>query len=439
MINSNNVKRINVSAFFLLFFSVFVFSCKKDKSDAGIGMQPTTDLLNASIIDTFSVQTYSKTVDSLKTDELSFGLLGSYVDPVFGKVTSGIYTQLGLSTVGTIIDVSAIVDSVKLYIRYGSKYGDSDPQTFSVQRITQKFYKDSAYYSTRNLPTDGVELMLTGYETQSPDLVSNVVVGPDTLNPMLVLRLNNSIGTDILNLYGGGGLANESALNDNFFGFKIAVNNPTQATKEGAVLYMNMTDAQTKMVIYYTEISGTKALSFPIGTNQARFCNFSHNYSGTNVEAVVNDSTLGQKYFYAQTMAGIEGVVKIPGISDLSALGNIIINKAELYVPVEYFTTDPYLPSTNVILYYVDAEGQDNITIDQITTADFGGIFDNTKKAYVFNIARHLQKVVRGQLPNNGFKIKTTSASVSANRIVMNGSKSDNREHPYFKIYYTKY
>jgi hypothetical protein len=434
-------KRTLVSAIFLLVTIFFLDSCKKEVSDIGLGIQPDEDLLNAIVIDTFQIESTTQLEDSLRTDELSTNILGSYVDPIFGKVTSDIYTQFSISSSISTIDISnTTVDSVKLQIRYSGFYGDMDPQTFSVKRITEKFYKDSAYYSNDVLTTDGVELVKSGFEVISPDIVSEVVVGADTLNPMLLINLDTLLGNDILNSVAGGSLASESAFNDFFYGLHLSVNNPGQATNSGGLLYFDMLNAQTKLIVYYTENSVSKQASFPIGANQARFSHFTHDYSGTPVEAAINTPSLGQQFFYAQTMGGVKGELKIKGLDGLKNLGNVIVNKAELYLPVQYYTADPYNVSANTFIFYKNSEGGSTVMIDQLSSfATYGGAYDDATKAYKFNIGRHIQEVVKGDVDNLGFVINTSGSSVSGARVVFSGQNSPNREKPYLKVYYTKY
>lgn len=434
-------KRIIVSAIFLLSLVVFLGACKKEATDTGISVQPDEDLLNATLVDTFTINTYTQLEDSLKTSDLSNVLVGSYVDPVFGKSTAEFYTQLGLSTVGTTVDLmTTTIDSVVLYVRYSKYYGDLDAQTFTVSKLTEQIVDDSTYYSNQTRTTDGVELIEPGYETIVPDFESNVVVGTDTLDPMLHIRLKNSFGNDILNLSTTGGLATESAFKSQFYGIKVGVNNPSQANGEGAILYMDLNDSQSKVIVYYTEASTAKQLALPTGSTQSRFSHFTHDYTGTAIASQLADSTLGNTFYYAQAMAGLKSIIDIKGINNLNSIGDIIINKAELYLPVQYFTTDIYTTPNNAFVFYTNDEGGISVTLDQLASSvTYGGSYDNVKKAYVFNIGRHVQRMLKGDVPNNGFVLNVSSASVSANRVILSGRNSPNRAKPYLKVYYTKY
>ncbi|HYG50971.1 MAG TPA: DUF4270 family protein, partial [Flavobacteriales bacterium] len=230
-------------------------SCKKETTDVGLNIQPEDDLFNSSVIDTFAIESYTVLEDSIRTDELSNTVLGSYVDPVFGKTTSSVYTQLGLSTPTSTVDLVTI-DSVKLQLRYAGYYGKLDAQNFSVQRITEKFFKDSPYYSNSTLTTNGVELVVPGFETITPNLTDDVVVGTDTIEPTMILNLQTSVGNDILGAIPGGSLASQTAFDDFFYGLRIAVNNPGQMPGQGGLVYLDLLAAQTKMIIYYTSSTG---------------------------------------------------------------------------------------------------------------------------------------------------------------------------------------
>lgn len=430
-------KRIFVSAIFL---SLLLGSCKKEDSDIGLGLE--NELLNATMVDSFQINTYTIREDSLKTDELTTMLLGSYVDPVFGKTSSTIYTQFRPASPNPSVDMGiTTVDSVRLYFRYSGYYGELDPQTFTVQRITERFYKDSAYYSDRSMTTDGIERMLSGSETVRPNYTANVVVGNDTLAPMLSLKLDNAMGLDILNAIAAGHLVSEATFNNYFYGLRIGVNNVSQPVNSGGILYLDPLHAQTKMVVYYTEGTVRKELAFPIGTSQARFEQFVHDYTGTPVGAQLSNPALGQKAFYTQSMAGVTTIMTIPGLSNLKNFGtNVLINKAELYLPAQYFIGDVYGPAPSNFLSFKLSNGKYSVTVDQgLLDPSYGGTYVDSKKAVTFNIGRHVQYILRGDLQNLGFKLANIGSGVTATRNVYNGQQTTNREKPYLKVYYTKY
>ena len=80
-------------AFFLsvAFFLTFLFSCKKNGE-----LSPDFDNGNLSVnfTDTFSIKTSLVQEDSLRTDLSTSHILGIYRDPIFGLVSSSIYSIL---------------------------------------------------------------------------------------------------------------------------------------------------------------------------------------------------------------------------------------------------------------------------------------------------------------------------------------------------------
>ena len=85
-------------AFFLsaLLFLTLLFSCKKDGK-----LTPDFDNGNLAIsyLDTFAITTSVEREDSLRTDALALNMIGIYNDPIFGYVSSSLYTQVLLTGV----------------------------------------------------------------------------------------------------------------------------------------------------------------------------------------------------------------------------------------------------------------------------------------------------------------------------------------------------
>ena len=150
-----------LSALVLVGFLIGFSACKKDKfnsNNAG-DVALSDDLLGLETIDTtITIYSYPVLSDSVKTDEISTAMfLGSFVDPVFGKSTAGIYSQFGYSSENNLTqsgDLSSVVfDSIVLSMPLVDLYGETDPQTFEVYQMTENLFIDSAYYSNNTKTT----------------------------------------------------------------------------------------------------------------------------------------------------------------------------------------------------------------------------------------------------------------------------------------------
>ena len=434
-------KRALRSAIFLLVTAALFASCKKEDSDIGLGIQPEEDLLNAEVIDTFSLTTCTRIEDSLKTDELSRNMLGSYVDPVFGLTKASIYTQLRLSVVNPSFNGAVTVDSVVLQLVYDGHYGLVDPQTFLVMEVTETIDAAAEYYTNSDLQHEpsindmGEPGANIGYE---PD-VNNYFFLPsgDSIAPHLRLRMEKTFWENVLN--DPSLTADQNAFQNYFKGIYITTNN-AQSSGQGGIYYLDLADAQSKLVVYYHDAGDTSFYDFNIGEEAARFTHVDHDYTGTPVEAQLNDSTKGQEFFYLQAGGGLVSDLYFPFLEELKKDSKVVINKAELYLPVQHYTIDPRTPPLRIFAFEIAGDGTYDITLDQIFSENYySGFYDEEIKAYKFNLARHMQKVLEDETPNRGLRITAASSSVTVNRAIMSGQNSPNREKPYLKVTYTKY
>ena len=189
----------------LLFIIILLFfSCDKS-DDIGLSIQPDSDRI---ILSSYSDSTLFKLTcineDSIRTDETSLNLLGSYNDPLFGNVISGVASQYRLSSIiNTSFGNNVFADSVVLILPYVGYYGDTTQDiAIDVSYLSDEIFIDSAYYSNSDfIPKD---LLSSDIYTVSPN--TNIYINGDTLPPHLRINLDvnffeqNILNTDISNL-----------------------------------------------------------------------------------------------------------------------------------------------------------------------------------------------------------------------------------------------
>jgi len=439
-------KAIKLSAFFLTIV-LAVASCKKEEGDLGLLVQPQDDQLNVFITDTSSITAYTVLEDSLRSDEFATSLLGSYVDPVFGKSETGIYAQIRLesetvdftSDSGTAIET--VVDSMYLYLTLDGYYGNLDQQSFEVYRVSEDFFIDSNYYSNKVLTDEGVDLVEVGQGTLTPDPLNGGSIEGTLVDPILKIKIDNSLGDLIVAESGGANLVDNDAFVSWFKGLYIKVNNPAQAVDEGAILDVDLLNTNSKLSMYYRHTfvgeEDTLKFDFNINTSSARFTVSSHDYTGTPVEAQLLDSTLGLSTVYVQTMSGLKSKIEFPFLDSLP--DSIVVNHAELVLPFEYFAGDPYTAHDALLVLGIDDAG-DTYFLEDFFEGEtiHGGPIDVSESEYRINIAKHVNNVLGGSVSNNGIFLLSSSAMVSAKRAVINGTSSSNRKKMELIITYTK-
>ena len=452
-LNIINKMRTAVVLSAIFFIGALVTQCKKDKSQLGLNVHPQSDQIELFTVDTVSLYTYTVTSDSIVTDELSSAsLLGSYIDPYFGKVKASLYTQIRLEGSvdftpdgGTLGDLA--IDSVVLYLAIKSGYGNLQPQTFEVYQMAESIFIDSTYYSNRTIATETTNLVETGQGTitpnpNAPGYVNGLITSESILRiPLSVndfaLPIINQSGTGVLNANDGDGY-----FVDWFKGIYITTNTP-QGINEGAILYTDPLSTNSKVTIYYRDNSGLPAdydtiqFDLNINSSSARFVNFEQDYSGTMVESQLMDSTEGQDVFFLQTMGGVRSRIALPFIENLLDSSNMIINKAELIMPVQYYPSDAYVPSEELFLVRTLEDGGISFIPDY--TDDRGGNYIASSSSYTFNITRYLNQLIAGEYKNLPLTIVSGGNAVTANRVVFNGPDNMLKEKPKLVITYSKY
>lgn len=430
-------KRLTMAAIFLFIGVMTISSCKKVESDLGVDVLPSSDQLGLEV-DTLEINSYSSLEDSLRSDEFSNNMLGSYYDATFGKTKASIYTQVRLSVIPTFTDLAnTVVDSVVLSMNIVDYYGEHDDQTFEVYEISEDIYRDSNYYTNTDISNKGIDLVKPGFETFAASLTNSPVIDGEVLDPQMRIRLNETFGDMILN---SDSLTSDAVFAEYFKGLYITVDDAGQPQGTGGIYSFDLEHNDTKITIYYHNSTDTLNFEMPINDKCARFTSMKHDYSGTKVEQQLADSTLGNEFYYVQAGQGLVGNLMIPGLSNLTNDGPIIINRAELYLPVQYYSASTYAPPTRVIAYGLDDENEIYTMPDfNLGFSIYGGNFDDDKKAFTFNIIRYIQDVVNGTVMNNPIRILPTGSVVTPHQVIMSGKNSPNREKPYLIVYYTKY
>ncbi len=424
-------KVFGLSATFLITLLVVV-ACKKKESTLGNDVLDPNSLLNSTQVDTFQLTTFTIAEDSLISDNPAYAVLGSYNDPKFGKVEASFYTQVVLSGLNpNFDDISAItVDSLVLGLEYADYYGELSPQTVEVYQLTEKLDVDSTYYSFQDKAHSSTNLVVPGYETFTPTPNGETIIGEDTVDAQLRIRLNNSLATQLINESASGG-TNYSSI-DNFTsyfkGLYVKVNNGSQLSGKGAVFYFNLNDPLSKMTIYYTQAGEQKTFDFLINSECADFNHVDIDNSGKPVQNVINDTISGQTEFYAQAFKS-RAIVKIPGLKNLPK--KCVIHKAELILPVQYQTASKYSPSDEISV---------SVRIDNILSGiGVFGFYDNYTKSYTVDCRDYVQALVTGQISTTELILSPRFFITSAERIIFNGPSTINKKKPQIVVTYTQY
>jgi hypothetical protein len=423
------------SLFIFLFVVAALNSCKESDTLGG-NLLPAGDQTQFKVSSKFNLTTFTVKEDSIKSDDLTLSLLGSYFDPIFGKSTSSLLTQFVSGTNQLDFGSNPVADSMILSMTYFDYYGKINKleglQKIRIYKVSNLLLRDSNYYSAEN-PLK--------YYSES-DFISEHNILPDptgkyqTSAPVQKFRLPQSFGQNFLN--------NQSTINSggflNFFkGLYFKPLNDFQTSGNGAILSFNLVNATTpsKITLYFHNDTSTVAQKFEmiINSDCSRVNFFKHERNG--IPAINNqfaDTTQGKTQLFVQNMAGLSSKIWFTNLESWKDSLPIVITKAELVIPVESSLIDIYPLQARLILVEKGDDGQ-YAAIPDFDLGDnyFNGYYNPTNKTYAFNLALYLQEILSGKRTQKGLYLVPTASAIGANRVVLKGSNFIK-----FNVTYTK-
>jgi hypothetical protein len=432
-------KTFSFSAYFFNILFLFVgisFNSCKESDTLGGNLLPSADQSLFKTSSKFNLTTFTVKEDSIKSDDLSLSLLGSYVDPVFGKSTASMITQFVSSSNQIDFGANPIADSIILTFTYSSFYGKVNKsdglQKIKIYKVTSGILKDSSYYSSENPNKYASETDFISEHTFLPDPTGKYQSG----TPVQKFRLPNSFGQMFLD--------NQNTINSggflNFFkGLYFKPVNDFQHNGNGAILAFNLisADAPSKMTIYFHNDTSPASQTFDmiINSDCSRINFFKHDRNGLPaINTQLTDSTQGKTQLFIQNMAGLSSKIWFTNLESWKDSMPIAISKAELVIPVETNLTDIYGVQARMLLVEKSVDGQ-YTSISDFDLGDnyFNGYYDQSNKTYKFNVGLYIQEILSGKRTQKGLYLVPTASAISANRAVLKGS-----DFIKFNVTYTK-
>jgi len=412
-INSTFFKTTSLKSFFAslpttLLLGVLIvlslFSCKKDPYELGIDLLPPSDTLNVLVTDTCTVVAYSVRQDSVRTDESSNFLIGSMVDPVFGKSTAGFYTQTRLGSEIPDFGENAVLDSLVLILYYNGYYGDTTTlQNIKVYEISEDLILDSSYWSNQRVATYSPILANQSFYPHPTD---SVTVSGERMVAHLRINLNkftNYLGEKLL--YAPSDvLANNSSFVSFFKGLYVETH-PVNAN--GALVNFSGGSSTSCLEIYYHNSENDSLnYQFVIDESAARFTYIDHNgYLNANSdlkrEMLNHDTTLGAEKLFLQGLGGVKLRVRFPYMKNF-ADGHVIAIDDALLMFSDMETDTTLAPPPELSMFRQDSIGRISFLDDENEGQSyFGGTYNKTERTYFFRITRHIQKVIQHGYTNS--------------------------------------
>ena len=425
-------KALMFSATFLI-LAALIIGCKKENSNLGESVLQGTELESRGI-DTFSLRTFSVTVDSTQSVNPRFNLLGKYNDREVGTIEASFFTEFSLSNFAPDFgDFNSItMDSAVVAFRYGGYYGTPNKQTYEAYELTESIEEDEDYYYFSTLATNSVNLVPTANNEGEilPSPLESAVVGNDTVAPQLRIPIDTTFARSLMVL------ASESNSNaefkESFKGLHFKVSSPMPSVGAGSVMYLESSNAASKMTIYYT-IDDTLKNEFDIliRGEELDFNSMQFDRSGTPLESVLTDTLPGQETYFAKAFQA-RAKIQFPTVKNIPE--SAILHEARLILPVSYFSGSDFYPSSEVVV--AARLFEDN---DQLFTIQDNVSYNQQLRAYIINIRQYVQRIINDEIINDGIIISPRFFNTSVERVIFNGPETINKTKPKLDILYTEF
>ena len=428
--------------------SLIFWSCKDELNKTGYGLLDKGDLVSVSQteIDKSTIKSFTVTDEKQRTDETTYNLLGTFNDPVFGKITADFACQFRLSNYPD-LSKNAQPDSLVLYLLYMQIFGDTvTPQRLKVYELASDLSFDGKYYQDVELKAISNGEVLADYNYVPKfrlDSLTNIY-GSTKKNPKdtVIQEIAIKLSASMLNrLWAADSLTLSD--NDKFMDyFKGLYVEAADINQGGTIMTIFTLASGSRMIMHYHNSEEDSLIyNYNINENTARVSRFNHNYSTTAFAANLDKKENQDSLIYLQTTGGLGSKILIPNLGSLKKMfpelggdtTNIAINKAELIFTVDQFYTDTakYLPPYQVILSAINQKDSSLYFPSDLAFSEeyFGGIYNSEDGTYRFNIAKHVQELMTmptdsEEKVRGSFYLSTADRNTNYSRVVLKGATS---------------
>jgi hypothetical protein len=196
------------AAVLFAFVTVLLTACELPRE---IGL-PTGNLVDIRYTDTLTIRASTVLLDSIHTSGAAQMLVGSYTDPLFGKVSARAYAEFAPIRYNLNQEKVYQYDSAAVFMSYSSSgfYGDTlQPFSMNVHRLKDTLITGKTYYNYNTTPYD-------------PSVFFNFSFSPQSSVNTLTVKLPDTFGRQIFGLmFGSGRATNPSAFVKEMKGFAL--------------------------------------------------------------------------------------------------------------------------------------------------------------------------------------------------------------------------
>lgn len=429
-------------AFSLITISLLSISCKKDENIGREVQVGNNDILLLTT-DSFHISSFTTEAEPERTDERFEGMLGAYMDPLFGPNVISFHSQFHLEEEGFNFPNDAIFDSAFISFRLTGGYREKELSDetnslmhFEVYEISEDLSFESQYLSDEQvnyLPN------IVGEYMGEVSLFDSIKVDGVSQPAQIRIPLNQSWVEGIMNSDPSNFTSNAS-FTSFLKGLTVRPIQTNDPSSTGAIFYFSPLSSFTGVTIHYHTTDDTTKFSLITSSLTANFMTFEHDYASAPIGSILNDTAIGSDKLYLQSTIGTDLSLELKDIASSFAQNPKVINIAELFIPVD--TTENYYPLPKLTVSRKLEDGTAELLPDQAQTGarDIDGSIytDSSNTYYRFLITQYVQEIIHNYQPgSNRSEILIVSPSGNttlANRSVVTGPRPVNSTLPKMRV-----
>ena len=418
----------------------FFIGCN-ETNELGMELLPNTDLVEVkNLVEKSNISSYTFSEGPIRTDKPAKSLLGSFYDPLFGKTTINFATQFrmqGYNDYGT----NPVVDSVKLYLYYRLRYGDTiTTQKFRIYELAEPIISDTINEKTGGSYDYPYFQDVDLKSMASPNLIGETDYLPnilnDTLYKLIPVHLDKSLGVKLATVDSLQVLNNDMFLE---FFKGLYIESEEVSSEAGTILTLEAASDESysgsALVVNYDndenqakeEPDTLMFNSYVVTELSQRVNSIKHDYTGTPFLANLDVETGEDSLIYIQATGGLKSKIQINNLESWKDSVNIGVNKAELVFQIDTIAShiENYPPPAQLLFTMIDENGKELLPADYTFYPTYYGGTLRSDYTYRFNIAQHMQQIIEGKIENNGFFLSTALKNSEARRVVLKGGNSE--------------
>ena len=296
---------------------LIISSCEQDEKIINVNLEGVT---NTSYIE-FNLPTSEILIDSLRTDDSDFILVGDYEDPLFGTLAAQAYFEIQYDS-GAVIADSLLLDSVVFMLKIEDQLmeGTSAPFNMNFHALRDSLFSQAVYLATKKLTV-----------AKNIQSVAEIVLKSDTLLTFSGVDFGNYLYEQLKGLDASDQYAYTSE-----FAFVPAVENEV-------LLSFDLISDETKILIYSRDPSDSLFIT-QFKFNSVHFTQLDRNKSDTDLAGLSNLDSLqfADDFSIVNPLQGLFTVLDFSEVMlFLYQLDDFILNNVELEVGLTTASTDP--------------------------------------------------------------------------------------------------